>query len=880
MSLELEHIRLYESNETDFSHNGQIIPDFEDEPVINRIINSRFVFTGVYNRFGQFADQIKTGNIIKAYTPDGTYQPFRITQITNRTLKSISFVANHICFDANRNFIESFFVENKTVKQIMDEIQNSLAFSQRFKYQSDILTKHQFTITGNYPVDAMIGSNNQAQNLAGVVDGELDMDMFTMTMKERLGEDKGFTVDFGVNLDSIEEEIQDDLRPNCLFLTGGTPEGDYDQEKDPITVSYVEPNGFVVTDENRVIGSYTNSECQTKDELRKWAQEELFSKQQIHLPKASHTVKMIDLASTDEYAEYKELFQLQIGDTVSVKPLSGAEILKERVVEYNWYPRKKMYKDIVLGTETSKYTHTVEDIVQNTNTKIVETREILHGDLLNASAVITGNDGGHVTFQPKNRPSDIGIMDTDDIETAKRVLRMNKSGIGFSKNGWNGPYETAWTIDGVFNANFIKAGTLEGIEFRTVDDNFMIRIRDGIIQFYDVKTNKQLGNVSAMRNGSGDVIGFGLNQTPGYSLSLGSTVPGTGDSLTVLEIPKESTGANDETLLRTWRTWEHHGDLVVNGTLSCTRLIVNGNEITGGGSGSGVTPPELTTDQEKNAWQIWQFFKAKGWSEQAIAGMLGNMESESGIIPDIDEHSGGGGYGLVQWTPKSKLVDWCTERGLDYRTLDAQCQRIQWEVENNVQWFANPQRPDLPYISFSQFTKLPDVKSAADYFIAFYEHPADPWQPNRQTQAQRWYDLLKNLSSGTEGWQNPVRSAYTITQEWDQIGWGTGEIHGGIDIASAGGAKVPVYAAHAGTVITRTFDSTGGNYIVIDHGNGYWSYYGHLDSFNVSVGQTVTNATQIGVMGTTGLSTGVHLHFEVWKGSQWNRINPRDVINF
>lgn len=870
MSLELEHIQLYEKDTTDFLNNGLIIPDFEDEPVINRIINNRFVFTGVYNRFGQFADQIKTGNIIKAYTPNGTFQPFRITQITNRTLKSIAFTANHLCYDANRNFIESFFVENGTVKQIMEEIQQSLAFSQRFKYQSDILSKHQFTINYNYPVDALIGSNNQAQNLAGVVSGELDMDMFTMTMKERLGEDRGFVVDFGSNLDSIEEEIQDESRPNCLFLTGATPEGDYDEEKEPIRLSNVEPIGFEVTDENRVIGSYTNSECQTKEELRKWAQEELFGKQQIHLPKASHTVKMIDLASTDEYEEYKELFQLQLGDTVSVKPLGDETTIKERMVEYNWFPRKKMYKDIVLGTETSKYTRTIEEIVQNTNTKIVETREVLHKDLLNASDVITGNDGGYVTFQPKNRPSDIGIMDTEDIETAKRVLRMNKSGIGFSKNGWNGDYKTAWTINGDFNADFIKAGTLMGIlikgcEFQTISDRAMIRIKDGRIDFINKESGGTFGTITPVFQSGADGLMIGIDE--GDFLSVGMNPSSSASSPAIIEIPKESTHAKPILNLR--------GDINITG-----KLTVNGNNVTGGGSGGGTTPPELTTDQEKNAWQIWQFFKAKGWTEQAIAGMLGNMQSESGIMPDIDELSGGGGYGLVQWTPKSKLVDWCNERGLDYRTLDAQCQRIQWEVENNVQWFSNPQRPDLTYISFVQFTKLTDVKLAADYFIAFYEHPLDPWQPIRQTQAQYWYDKLKNLSSGTDGWQNPVRSAYTITQEWDQIGWGTGEIHGGIDVASAGGAKVPIFAAHAGTVITRTTDSVGGNYIVIDHGNGYWSYYGHLDSFNVSQGQTVTNSDQIGVMGSTGLSTGVHLHFEVWKGSQWNRINPRDVISF
>ena len=66
---------------------------------------------------------------------------------------------------------------------------------------------------------------------------------------------------------------------------------------------------------------------------------------------------------------------------------------------------------------------------------------------------------------------------------------------------------------------------------------------------------------------------------------------------------------------------------------------------------------------------------------------------------------------------------------------------------------------------------------------------------------------------------------------------------------------------------------------MIEH-DGYWTYYGHLANIQVSMGQQVTPDTVVGISGATGLATGVHLHFEVWKGKQWARINPRDIINF
>ena len=64
----------------------------------------------------------------------------------------------------------------------------------------------------------------------------------------------------------------------------------------------------------------------------------------------------------------------------------------------------------------------------------------------------------------------------------------------------------------------------------------------------------------------------------------------------------------------------------------------------------------LTENRKENARYIYKFFTAKGWTLNAIAGMLGNMQAESNIIADINDKSGGGGYGLVQWTQRASLL--------------------------------------------------------------------------------------------------------------------------------------------------------------------------------------------------------------------------------
>lgn len=86
--------------------------------------------------------------------------------------------------------------------------------------------------------------------------------------------------------------------------------------------------------------------------------------------------------------------------------------------------------------------------------------------------------------------------------------------------------------------------------------------------------------------------------------------------------------------------------------------------------------------------------------------------------------------------------------------------------------------------------------------------------------------------------------------------------HKGIDIAAPIGAAI--VAANAGTVITSSFDANGyGNYVVIDHGGGYLTVYGHLSRKSVSVGQQVARGGTIGLCGSTGRSSGPHLHFEI-----------------
>ena len=99
--------------------------------------------------------------------------------------------------------------------------------------------------------------------------------------------------------------------------------------------------------------------------------------------------------------------------------------------------------------------------------------------------------------------------------------------------------------------------------------------------------------------------------------------------------------------------------------------------------------------------------------------------------------------------------------------------------------------------------------------------------------------------------------------------------HKGMDIASGKGN--PVIAAASGTVVKSYLSSSYGNYIVISHGGGLMTAYAHMTRRLVSVGDTVAAGQQIGTVGSTGNSTGNHLHFEVYENG--TAVNPRNYVS-
>ena len=122
------------------------------------------------------------------------------------------------------------------------------------------------------------------------------------------------------------------------------------------------------------------------------------------------------------------------------------------------------------------------------------------------------------------------------------------------------------------------------------------------------------------------------------------------------------------------------------------------------------------------------------------------------------------------------------------------------------------------------------------------------------------------ITAGNWGW--PTNIPYIISSHF---GWRWGRLHAGVDISGTGYGS-PIYAAKPGVVVDIGYNGLSGNFVQIDHQNGYYSRYAHMVTISpyVKKGDYVTMGQTIGDMGCSGNCYGTHLHFEIWRGAPYN----------
>lgn len=146
-------------------------------------------------------------------------------------------------------------------------------------------------------------------------------------------------------------------------------------------------------------------------------------------------------------------------------------------------------------------------------------------------------------------------------------------------------------------------------------------------------------------------------------------------------------------------------------------------------------------------------------------------------------------------------------------------------------------------------------------------------EPKNEIIVQGTSDAPSYEATGSFMW--PVPYTHEIVSYY---GYRWGKLHSGIDISDDGIGGQEIVASDAGTVVWAGYDDSGyGDYAIIDHGNGYYSLYGHCSSVIVSQGDKVYKGQTIAYVGSTGDSTGDHLHFEI-RRSETDRLDPMEFL--
>ena len=895
---------IFKPGEKDFTTNGlgRLIDATRCE--ITEEANGKYELEMDYPAISRFSDYFENGYQIKAKPNDlEEYHIFEIKQTFKDTFtNSIVIYAQSRTYKLGNRQVRLVTVDNRNGAEAMRLIEQNMDEPCDIKLYSDINTASSTVFEARNVLNCIAGEQGSLLQYWG---GEIKREPFKLSLLRRRGRDNVGTVRYGKDLKGLTikfdwqsivtkvlpfAELQSGADGTSQRIYGNVVKSEYINKYPDVYAQYVqftEDQGVKdLSSLNKVAGKYFTTLYPGSDK-----------------PKVSIELEIEKLTDSEEAKEFAKMRNYNLFDTFTVyHKLYDIDIqTKVTGIVYDALAEKTI-KITAGDIQVAFYKQQSQDFQEFIKTL---TKKDYMSDFIDyVTDLINGVKGGSILQYPKNRPHTLYFMDTDSTDTAKNVIAINNQGIGFSTTGWKGPFRNAWTIDGILNANFIRAGKIRSDIFETSFNAYgdILRLVNGALQAWNGKTKIMELTRKGMGfwDGSSHVGNMGTKGNPLPLLNDANGNPVVTDGKSLLLVGNSPTNiiglSNEEStglIIRGATQWNLANNSYFIGkggnksTIYVDRLIVGGKEVIpgdGSGGNDGDVPPELTTEKEKNAWAVWQFLKSKGYSEQAAAGILGNMDQESGIMPDIDEGGGGPGYGLVQWTSpvagesgRAYVQRLLAQAGIggDYRNITTQLKLLDWHMHNG-QYIPSAAYP----YSVAEFKALTDIGTATMAFEANFERPAVT-HPERIPLAQYWYDLLHNLKPGTNKWVNPVRSSYTITQEWDEIGWGTNVIHGGIDIASMpAGSMPPVYVARSGTVETVTYDGTGGNYVVIKHDDGYWTYYGHLDSVDLSVGDKVTTNSRVGIMGATGLASGVHLHFEVWKGAQWQRINPRDVINF
>lgn len=445
---------LYKPTETFFNNNGCGILGDCASCLVTEEANGAFELSMQYPMDGIHFEDIQSRSIIKA-KPDQFREPqlFRVYNISKPSINGIvNISAQHISYDLSGIPVSPFTADG--VALALSGLRSNAVVDCPFEFWTDKKTTGKFTV--HHPASIRSRLGGAQGSILDNYGGEYEFDNFTVKLHNNRGMDRGVSVRYGKNLLSLKQE------ENCQNIATGIYPYWQNQETGAVvqlSEKIVNAPGEYDFEKIRAVDFTSYFKEQPTEEQLRSASERYIKNNEICVPTVSLDVSFAQLQKSDEYKHLKLLERVSLFDTLSVEfpALKVSAMAKAVKIVYNVLLDR--VESVTIGSVRANIADTI--VEQQKQIEQAPTKTDLQLAKEEATAWLTNGKG----YKVERRAADGSVIDTlyldnPDINTAVNVLRIGQSGIGFSKNGVNGPYSTAWTLDGTFVADFIKAGTL------------------------------------------------------------------------------------------------------------------------------------------------------------------------------------------------------------------------------------------------------------------------------------------------------------------------------------------------------------------------------------------------------------------------------------
>ena len=451
---------LYSATETNFDHNGIGILSACVSCDVTEEANGIFELAMQYPMDGIHFAEIGDRAIIKAKA-DQFREPqlFRAYAISKPMNGIVTVLAEHISYDLSGVPVKPFTAES--APSALTGLKNNAVVDCPFDFWTDKTTTANFKVIAPASIRSRLGG--VTGSILDVYGGEYEFDNYTVKLHNNRGRNRGVSIRYGKNLTDIQQD------QNCSNVATGVYPYWVDSEGKTLVElpeRIVNAPGTYNFVKIRTLDLSSEFETQpTVDQLRTKT-ESYINGNNIGVPSVSLTVSFAQLEQTEEYKHLKLLERVSLFDTVNVEfPALGVSATA-RAVKIVYDGLADRVKSATLGSVRANIADTIANQQQEiqkapTKTDLEKAKE--------AATTWLTNGQGYAYFRKDDLGNivDILFMDTQDAETAVNVMRVGQSGIGFSHNGVNGPYASAWTIDGRFNADFITTGSLSASLIKT-----------------------------------------------------------------------------------------------------------------------------------------------------------------------------------------------------------------------------------------------------------------------------------------------------------------------------------------------------------------------------------------------------------------------------